>query len=77
MIEQIQCSIGVMAYNEVKNIGNLLHGLCAQELDTVSIGEILVVASGCTDGTECVVEEEMACDARIQLLVQERHAQRR
>ena len=72
MSEQIQCSIGVMAYNEERNIGNLLRGLCAQRLKTVSIAEIVVVASGCTDNTECVVEDESACDSRIRLLVQER-----
>lgn len=72
MSEQIECSIGVMAYNEERNVGNLLRALCAQRLETVTVGEIVVVASGCTDNTECVVEDERACDARIRLLVQER-----
>ena len=72
MSDPIQCSIGVMAYNEERNIGNLLRALCAQKLDTVSISEIVVVASGCTDNTCGVVGDEMACDARVRLLVQER-----
>jgi biofilm PGA synthesis N-glycosyltransferase PgaC len=72
MSDPIQCSIGVMAYNEEQNIGNLLRALCAQKLDTVSIDEIVVVASGCTDNTCGVVGDEMACDARVRLLVQER-----
>jgi biofilm PGA synthesis N-glycosyltransferase PgaC len=72
MSDPIQCSIGVMAYNEERNIGNLLRGLCAQQLDTVSIAEIVVIASGCTDDTCGVVENEMTCDARIRLLVQEK-----
>jgi biofilm PGA synthesis N-glycosyltransferase PgaC len=67
----VVCSIGVMAYNEERNIGNLLKALCAQELETVTIGEVAVVASGCTDNTECVVEDEIQCDARIRMLVQE------
>ena len=72
MSEPIESSIGVMAYNEERNIGNLLGALCAQRLETVSIGEIVVVASGCTDNTESVVQDEMARDARIHLLVQEK-----
>ena len=72
MSDRVQCSIGVMAYNEERNIGNLLRALCAQDLETVSIGEVVVVASGCTDNTECVVEDEMACDARVRMLVQEK-----
>jgi biofilm PGA synthesis N-glycosyltransferase PgaC len=68
----VTCSIGVMAYNEERNIGNLLRALCAQTLETVEIGEIVVVASGCTDNTEGVVEHEMACDSRIRLLSQQK-----
>jgi cellulose synthase/poly-beta-1,6-N-acetylglucosamine synthase-like glycosyltransferase len=60
----------MMAYNEGKNIGNLLRTLCEQQLDTVSVEEIVVVASGCTDNTEDVVEDEMKCDSRIRMLVQ-------
>jgi biofilm PGA synthesis N-glycosyltransferase PgaC len=72
MAERLKCSIGVMAYNEERNIGNLLRALCTQQLERVAIGEIVVVASGCTDNTEGVVEQEMARDARIRLLVQEK-----
>jgi biofilm PGA synthesis N-glycosyltransferase PgaC len=72
MPEPVECSIGVMAYNEERNIGNLLRALCTQRLETVTIGEIVVVASGCTDNTESVVEDEIACDRRIRLLVQAR-----
>jgi cellulose synthase/poly-beta-1,6-N-acetylglucosamine synthase-like glycosyltransferase len=67
----VVCSIGVMAYNEERNIGNLLKALCAQQLQTVSIGEVVVVASGCTDNTCGVVEGEIQCDPRIRLLVQQ------
>jgi biofilm PGA synthesis N-glycosyltransferase PgaC len=72
MSERVECSIGVMAYNEERNISNLLRALCTQRLETVTIGEIVVVASGCTDNTVGVVEHEMTCDGRIRLLVQER-----
>lgn len=48
----IRCTVGVMAYNEAQNIQHALHALLAQELLDVSICEIIVMASGCTDGTE-------------------------
>lgn len=47
----IRCTIGVMAYNEAQNIRHALHALLAQELQTVEVVEILVMASGCTDDT--------------------------
>lgn len=66
----INCSIGITAYNEAANIGNLLQRILDQRLETVAIQEIIVVASGCTDGTEEIVREFAARDGRIRLLVQ-------
>src|SRR5262249_28750353 len=69
-IPRPRCSVGVMAHNEEANIGRLLDALLAQHLTTVEIGEIVVVASGCTDGTIGIVEEYRARDRRIGLVVQ-------
>ncbi|MAT96479.1 MAG: hypothetical protein CL608_04990 [Anaerolineaceae bacterium] len=66
----IDCSIGITAYNEAANIGNLLQRILDQRLETVAIQEIIVVASGCTDSTEAIVREFAARDGRIRLLVQ-------
>jgi len=66
----INCSIGITAYNEAANIGNLLQRILDQRLETVAIQEIIVVASGCTDGTEDIVREIVSRDGRIRLLVQ-------
>ncbi len=66
----IHCCIGIMAYNEQANIGQLLDALLVQKTKTVSIEEIIVVASGCTDRTEAIVKESAAQDCRIQLLHQ-------
>jgi biofilm PGA synthesis N-glycosyltransferase PgaC len=66
----IRCSVGVTAHNEEANIGKLLERLINQELQTVEIAEILVVASGCTDGTEGIIEHWRQRDSRIKLLVQ-------
>ena len=66
----IHCCIGVMAYNEEKNIRQLLQAVLAQQTEKVSIDEIVVVASGCTDGTEDIVREYVAIDPRVRLLAQ-------
>ena len=59
-----------MAHNEEANIGPVLDALLAQRTETVSIEEIIVVASGCTDRTGEVVEEFAARDDRIRLVRQ-------
>ncbi|MCL4489953.1 MAG: glycosyltransferase [Chloroflexi bacterium] len=66
----IRCSVGITAYNDQANIGQLLSIMLSQELRTVEIAEIIVVASGCTDGTVPIVEEFAARDPRLQLIVQ-------
>src|ERR1700693_5878321 len=67
---KLTCSTGVMAYNEERKIGQLLGALVSQRTSQVTISEILVVTSGCTDRTESIVRDWMARDPRIQLLVQ-------
>jgi biofilm PGA synthesis N-glycosyltransferase PgaC len=67
---KIRCSVGITAYNEEANVGRLLEAIADQLLDEVEIAEIIVVASGCTDGTEEIVRDHMARDARIRLYVQ-------
>lgn len=66
----LTCSIGITAYNEEANIGQLLQLILDQRLQTVAIREIIVVASGCTDRTEAIAREFAAQDGRIRLLVQ-------
>ncbi|NPV06872.1 MAG: glycosyltransferase [Anaerolineae bacterium] len=68
----IRCSVGITAYNEEANIGRLLQALLDQQLSTVAISQIVVVASACTDRTEEIVREFMARDPRIELYTQER-----
>ena len=66
----IQCCVGIMAYNEEANIGRLLEALLGQQSETVDIAEIIVIASGCTDRTEEIVEAFVARDDRVQLIQQ-------
>jgi len=68
----IRCSVGITAHNEQANIGKLLAAMITQELKTVEISEIIVVASGCTDNTVAIIQEYAAQDARIQLIVHEK-----
>lgn len=63
-------SIGIMAYNEGANIGSLLNSLLVQRTRISSINEIYVVASGCTDNTEAVIEVYTRMDKRIKLIIQ-------
>ena len=66
----LNCSIGIMAYNEEANIGRLLESLSKQKLSQVEIKEIIVVASGCTDNTEQIVKEHAHRNPKVKLLVQ-------
>ena len=67
----IRCSVGITAHNEEANIGKLLAAMLAQELNTVEITEIIVVASGCDDCTLPIIHEYVAKDPRVKLIVQE------
>ena len=44
-------SLGIIAYNEDKNIVNLLNSIDKQEFGDFSIKEIILVLGGCTDDT--------------------------
>ncbi|MGD0458493.1 MAG: glycosyltransferase [Terriglobia bacterium] len=68
----IACSIGIMAYNEEANIGRMLEALVSQRTAKVTLTEIVVVASGCTDCTEPIVQDWATREQRIRLMVQPR-----
>lgn len=70
----IACSMGIMAHNEEANIGRLLDALVNQRLSSVSLSEIVVVASGCTDKTEAIVQDWTKRDSRIHLIVQDKRS---
>lgn len=69
MTERPSIAIGVMAHNEERNIGRLLERLCAMELPNARDIRIVVVASGCTDGTAGIAERAAQRDARISVVV--------
>ena len=63
-------SIGVMAYNEEKNILSCLNALQDQQCTNCSIEEIIVVSSGSTDRTNEMVQQLSEQDPRIKLVIQ-------
>lgn len=68
----VPCTVGIIAHNEAANIGRIIERVTQQELETVDIAEIVVVASGCTDGTEVIAQEWAEKDSRIRVLIQEK-----
>lgn len=70
----LECSIGIMAYNEEKNIARTLRALLEQQTVTCVIKEIIVVASGCTDKTEAIVREFCERNDRVKLIVESKRA---
>lgn len=62
--------MGIFAHNEEANIAQLLEIMLAQDLDTVEVGEIIVVSSGSTDQTDEIVGQFAQKDGRIRLLVE-------
>ena len=54
--KKLRISIGVCAYNEDENIGNLLRSLQSQNLGQVEIAQIVVVSSACHDKTDEIVQ---------------------
>lgn len=64
-------SIGICAHNEAENIGNLLNNLLNQPLlPHQELLEIIIVCSGCTDGTEDIVRNFQKKDSRIKMINQ-------
>lgn len=68
----LDCSVGVMAYNEQANIAAALGSILGQELTSRRIAELIVVASGCEDRTADIVADIARHDRRVHLVEQER-----
>lgn len=67
----IECSVGIMAYNEEPNIERTVRAVLEQRGPSMSIKEVIVVASGCTDRTVPIVADLALAQPRVRLCVQE------
>lgn len=72
MPELVECSVGVMAYNEQANVADALRSILGQKLTASKIAELIVVASGCEDQTAAIVTDIARRDQRVRLIEQER-----
>jgi GGDEF domain-containing protein len=69
---ELECSVGIMAYNEEANIAHALDSILRQELTGKQISEVIVVASGCQDRTVSIVAGVAARESRVRLIEQQR-----
>lgn len=66
----IECSVGVMAYNEEGNIVHALDSILRQDPAGQRIREVIVVASGCEDKTVPIVADIASREPRVRLIEQ-------
>jgi len=72
-MRNLKTTVGICAYNEEHNIHLLLARLTSEQ-DLPADCRILVVCSGCTDGTIDVVKRFQGCDNRVQPIVEEKRS---
>lgn len=68
----LDCSVGIMAYNEEANIADAIESILGQRLSSSRIAEVIVVASGCEDRTPQIVTDLAGRDRRVRLIEQAR-----
>jgi biofilm PGA synthesis N-glycosyltransferase PgaC len=70
--EYVHCSVGIMAHNEEANIGRTILAVLEQQVLSVCVVEVIVVASGCTDRTVPIAAEIALHEPRVRVCVQEK-----
>lgn len=72
VVAELECSVGIMAYNEEANIAKALDSVLRQDLTGKRIKEVIVVASGCDDRTVEIVADIATREPRVRLIEQAR-----
>jgi Glycosyl transferase family 2 len=70
VVAELECSVGIMAYNEEANIAKALDSVLRQDLTGKRIKEVIVVASGCDDRTVEIVADIATREPRVRLIEQ-------
>jgi hypothetical protein len=65
------CSIGIMVYNEERNVANAINAILEHPPESAELTEVIVVASGCTDRTTEIVADLAERNSRVRLVIQE------
>ena len=66
--DKINCSLGIIVYNEAQNISGLLDSVLSQDFEKVNLEEIIVVSSASKDGTDEIVKEYEKKNPKIKLI---------
>jgi poly-beta-1,6-N-acetyl-D-glucosamine synthase len=72
VVPELECSVGIMAYNEEANIAKALDSVLRQDPPGKRIKEVIVVASGCDDRTVEIVADIATHEPRVRLIEQAR-----
>jgi len=67
---EILVSVGICAYNEENNIGELIETLLRDQ-DLPQNSEIIVICSGCSDRTPEIVRKYAEADPRVKLILED------
>lgn len=68
----MEISIGIIAYNEEKNIRRLLDSINDQRLEDVDIKQIIIVSSGSDDKTDDMIKEYSKKQKKIRLITEKK-----
>lgn len=66
----MKVSVGIMAYNEEQNIGELLTDLLSQNIAKEILDEVIIISSGSTDATNQIITKFAKKDKRIKPIFQ-------